>query len=37
VVDEVRRRVVRLLRRHGLLDEADELLQHDHAGNVYVW
>jgi hypothetical protein len=29
VVDEVRRRVVRLLRRRGLLDEADELSQHD--------
>ena len=29
VVDEVHRRVVRLLRRRGLLDEADELLQHD--------
>ena len=28
VVDEVHRRVVRLLRRRGLLDEADELLQH---------
>jgi hypothetical protein len=29
VVDEVLRRVVRLLRRRGLLDEADELVQHD--------
>jgi len=29
VVDEVRLRVVRVLRRRGLLDEADQLLQHD--------
>ncbi|MBA2740449.1 MAG: transposase, partial [Actinobacteria bacterium] len=34
VVDEVRRRVVRLLRRRGLLDEADELLQHDDADDT---
>ena len=29
VVDEIRRRVVLLLRRRGLLDEAGELAQHD--------
>jgi hypothetical protein len=29
VVDEISRRVARLLRRRGLLDEADELVQHD--------